>query len=72
MRWRITSHLILIYTVCTLFALVFRAERVNLAQHKVCLMSFVQSIALDEASFSTKMYLYFSYCSMKTYVVGTH
>ena len=29
-------------------------------------------IALDKALFSTKMYLYFSYFSMKTYVVGTH
>ena len=32
------------------------------------------SIALDKALFffSTKKYLYFSYFSMKTYVVGTH
>ena len=29
-------------------------------------------IALDKALFSTKKYLYFSYFSTKTYVVGTH
>ena len=29
-------------------------------------------IALDKALFSSKRYLYFSYFSMKTYVVGTH
>ena len=29
-------------------------------------------IALDTALFSTKKYLYFSYFSTKTYVVGTH
>ena len=31
-----------------------------------------QSIALDKALFSTEKYLYFSYFSTKTYVVGTH
>ena len=29
-------------------------------------------IVLDKALFSTKKYLYFSYFSTKTYVVGTH
>ena len=29
-------------------------------------------IAHDKALFSTKKYLYFSYFSTKTYVVGTH
>ena len=30
------------------------------------------SIALDKALFATKKYLYFSYFSTETYVVGTH
>ena len=29
-------------------------------------------VALDKALFSSKKYLYFSYFSTKTYVVGTH
>ena len=31
-----------------------------------------KTIALDKVLFSTKKYLYFSYFSTKTYVVGTH
>ena len=32
----------------------------------------LKGIALDKTLFSTKKYLYFSYFSTKTYVVGTH
>ena len=33
---------------------------------------YVLYIALDKGLFTTKKYLYFSYFSTKTYVVGTH
>ena len=33
---------------------------------------FYPGIALDKVLFSTEKYLYFSYFSMKTYVMGTH
>ena len=35
-------------------------------------MSYLKNVALNKALFSTQKYLYFSYFSTKTYVVGTH
>ena len=34
--------------------------------------NYIDGIALDKVLFSTEKYLYFSYFSTKTYVVGTH